>query len=79
MSRMVLNYDAAHAFVDTQAKMGSDVRWEGWDMVFFKPTDWGFSNPAGAFRKGRWGMESRVTADSRGNWNIPAKYVRKSR
>jgi hypothetical protein len=79
MSRMVLDYDAAHDFVNTQAKRGNDVRWEGWDMVFFKPTPYGFSNPKGAFRKGRWGMELRISADSTGSWVVPAKNVKPTR
>jgi hypothetical protein len=76
MSRTVLEYDAAHEFVTKQSKAGNDVRWEGWDMVFFKPTPYGFSNPKGAFRKGRWGMENRVTPDSTGRWVVPVKNVK---
>jgi hypothetical protein len=79
MSRINLDYDAAHTFVDTSAKSGNDVRWDGWDMVFFTPTHYGFSNPKGAYRNGRWGMEYRVSADDNGIWKVNHKSVKSPR
>lgn len=78
MSRINLDYDAAHTFVEQHARM-SDVRWEGYDMVFFTPTHYGFSNPKGAFRKGRWGMEYRVSPDDKGIWKVNHKSVKSPR
>lgn len=87
MSRTVLDYNAAHKFVDEQFAVGNDVRWEGWDIVFFSQTPWGFSNPDGAFRRDRvdfrnkplkecWGMELRITPSDTGTWTIPANKIK---
>jgi hypothetical protein len=80
MSHTMLDYSSAHAFVRDQRRKGADVRWEGWDIVFWSPTHYGFTNKNGAFNKskGRWGMESRVTVSDDGCWKIPQKNVRAS-
>lgn len=73
-----LDYKAAHRFVREQRKIGSEVRWDGWDMVFWKSTRYGFSNVNGSFdkKKGRWGIESRVTVSDDGLWRVPNRNVR---
>ena len=77
MSRMNLNYKEAHAFVREQRKMGSDLRWDGWDMVFWEPTQYGFEDSKGAFRKGRWGVETRISVSNDGTWSFPNRKVRR--
>lgn len=76
MSLVTMNYEEAHAFVE---KARIDVRWENYDLVFFKPTPFGFTNVSGAYRKGKWGMESRVTVSDDGTWKVPAKNVKTTR
>ena len=71
-----LNFSAVHKFIREQRRLGSDIRWDGWELVFFKPTRHGWSNKKGAYRNGRWGMESRVTVTNAGLWNVPTKNVR---
>jgi hypothetical protein len=73
MSQISLDYKSAHKYVREQRGRGTDVRWDGWDMVFWIPTRHGFTNKRGAFRNGRWGMESRVTVSNDGIWTVPAK------
>lgn len=82
-----LDFKAAHRFVRDQRKMGSDVRWDGWDMVFWKPTRHGFAtgrktngsvSTVGAFKNGRWGVEARITVSDDGMWKVPARNVKKS-
>jgi len=75
-----LDYKSAHRFVKDQRRAGNAVRWEGWDMVFWKPTRHGFTNVNGAFDrdKGRWGVESRVAVNSDGIWKVPNKNVKSS-
>lgn len=74
-----LDYKAAHHFVRQQRSLGNSVRWEGWDMVFWKPTRHGFTSVNGAFVNGRWGVESRVSVTSEGVWKVPQKSVKSSR
>ncbi len=76
MSRIDLDYTAAHTFVDSFSKSNADVRWDGWDIVIVTPTHYGFSNPKGVFRNGRWGMEYRVGADEKGIWKVNHKVVK---
>lgn len=74
-----LDFSAAHKFVREQRRLGNDVRWENFDMVFWKPTHHGFTNKKGAYRNGRWGMESRVVVSEKGTWEVPAKNVKSVR
>jgi hypothetical protein len=79
---LILDYSAAHKFMREQRHLGNKVRWEGWDMVFFKPTHYGYKDVNGAFRDGRWGVEKRVSVNADGNWEVSKKDVftaRKSR
>lgn len=73
---LTLDFKAAHKFVRDQRRAGSDVRWDNYDIVFWKPTHHGFTNKKGAFRNGRWGMEARVTVDSDGTWKVPGRNVK---
>ena len=70
-----LDYKKAHKFVREQRKKGSDVYWDGWDMVFWKPTNYGWTSKNGSFRKGRWGVESRVHLADDGTWTVPQRNV----
>lgn len=61
-----LNYDAAHRFVDSYPP----ARWDGWDILIFKPTPAGASHSRGAFVNGQWGIQTRVSPDAEGNWKL---------
>jgi hypothetical protein len=85
-----LDYTSAHKFVKEQRRLGNNVRWDGWDMVFWKPTRHGFTTAQknvgsvstnGSFdrNKGRWGVESRIAVDGNGVWKVPSKNVKSSR
>lgn len=78
-SRLTLDFKSAHKFVNDQRRMGSDIRWDGYDIVIWKPTHYGFTNKRGAFRNGRWGMETRVVVGNDGSWKVPFKSVKSSR
>lgn len=84
-----LDYKGAHKFVRSQRQLGNNVRWDGWDVVFWKPTRHGFNtssrtngvvNTVGSFdrKKGRWGVETRISVDSNGMWRIPNRHVKDS-
>lgn len=75
----IFDYSDGHRFVREQRRLGNKVRWEGWDMVFFKPTHYGYKDLNGAFREGRWGVEQRVALNAEGQWEVPNKNVFNSR
>lgn len=67
--------DKAERFVKRQQELGNDVRWEGWDLVFFAPNDGGFYSRNGAYRNGAWGFENKSVIDERGHWHIDRRDV----
>ncbi len=73
-----LDYKSAHRFVREQRALGNSVRWDGWDMVFWKPTRHGFTSVNGSYDrdKERWGVESRIAVDTNGMWRVPNKNVK---
>lgn len=79
MNTVVFDYDSAHRLVESPPSR-TDVRWENYDLVFFRPDppekDYGRTNVRGAYRKGRWGLETRVPVDSDGTWKVPGKIVK---
>jgi hypothetical protein len=67
--------DKAERFVTRQKDNGNDVRWAGWDLVFFAPNDQAFYSRNGAFRNGSWGYENRVTVNTKGEWEVDRRDV----
>lgn len=76
---MNLDIKAAHRMVREQRATGNDVRWDGWDIVFFRTADHGIHSKDGAFRNGVWGFENRVTVNSEGIWAVDARNIRRVR
>lgn len=77
----MLNLDikAAHRLVREQRVAGNDVRWDGWDIVFFRPADHAIHSKDGAFREGQWGFDNRVVVNSEGKWSIDPRNVKRVR
>lgn len=79
-----LGYKKAHKFVNEQQQLGNLVRWDGWDMVFFRPNASAvYSIDANGRPNGVWnreansyGYETRVTPDDKGLWRIDQRNVR---
>lgn len=70
----------ADRFVTRQQRLGNDVRWDGWTMVFFRPDPRGvYSVEDGAFRDGAYGFENRVPVADDGTWEIDYRNVRRSK
>lgn len=65
-------------FVKEQQALGADVRWDGWDMVYFRPSPKGRFDRNGAFRNGVWGFDNRISPDDKGVWNIEWRNIKKS-
>lgn len=62
--------DKAESFVAKQQAAGNNVRWEGWDLVFFTPDDQAYYSRNGAFRDGSWGFLNRSAVTTKGEWKI---------
>lgn len=77
---VVLDYNSVEQFVTTQSKLGNDVRWEGWDLVFFRKSknQSGWSKRDGAYRNDNWGFQSRIAVGTDGKWRVPSRNVKHS-
>lgn len=77
---VVLNYNNVDKFVAEQNELGNDVRWEEWNLVFFRKSrnDAGWSKREGAYRNNNWGFQNRIAVDSDGKWRIPSRNVKHS-
>lgn len=72
---ITLKYRNVDAFVERQQEAGNDVRWDGWDMIFFKPHRKAHRSKNGRYRNGRWGFEERVAPNRYGKWKVKEEYV----
>lgn len=69
---ITLDYDEAHDFVDRE----KNFYWDGWDIMYWKPSRNAYSSPEGLFRKGSWGFSKRFTANSDGVWGVSDRFTR---
>lgn len=74
MRPTLLDWDKAHEFVDERRNLGYNVKWDGWDIVFWQKSAGAYTNPRATWR-GTWGIETRVSPDDNGHWRIPNRYV----
>lgn len=67
---ITLTFNKVDSFVAKLQRKGIDVRWNGWDMVFFKEDRYAMSSPRGKRRGERWGYETVVSPNSAGKWMV---------
>ena len=77
MQMLKLDIKSAHRLVNKERSKGNDVRWDGWDIVFFRPSDQGRTSPFGAYRNNQWGFDNRVVVNSAGIWEVDDRNVRR--
>lgn len=75
---LTLGYKKAEKFVIEQKDLGNDVRWDGWTMVFFRPSPAAVYSTDGAFRGGEWGFDNRIEVNQKGLWEIDFRNVRRN-
>jgi hypothetical protein len=73
---IALTIDNVDGFVTKLQRKGIDVRWDGWDMVFFNENKGALRNPAGRRLGNRWGFETTVSPDAQGQWLINHRLAR---
>lgn len=66
-------------FVRQQQELGNDVRWDGWTMVFFRPSERGVFSKHGAIRNGVYGFDNRVSPNEKGVWEIDFRNVKRAK
>jgi hypothetical protein len=66
----------AERFVTKHKAAGRDVRWDGWDIVFFRAADYGMTSSDGAFRNDTWGFDNRYSVNENGEWLIDGREIR---
>ncbi len=76
---LTLGIRKVEKFVKEQRALGNDVRWDGWDLVFFRPSPKGIFSREGAFRNGVWGFDNRVSVNEQGVWEVDFRNVRRSK
>lgn len=64
---ITLTHNEVDGFVEKLQRKGVDVRWDGWDIVFFTPKPDARRSVNGRWR-GTWGFEKTVSPNSEGNW-----------
>lgn len=72
MNQTFIDYNAAHSIVESN----SNLFWDGWTIVDWKPSRDGIYKKNGMFYNGKWGVARRYTPGSNG-WKVPVKYVGK--
>ena len=73
-----MDYEQAHAFVQQGGNSKRSIRWDGWDIVFFMPSDKAITSEKGVRYQGRWGFETRICILNNGTWEVPGQYVHES-
>lgn len=71
--------EEAEKFVSRQQGLGNDVRWDGWDIVFFRPVPQAVysTEPEAVIRGGSYGFDNRSVVTDEGTWNIDFRNVRR--
>lgn len=77
----MLEFDikSAHRMVREQQVAGNDVRWDNYDIVFFRAADHAIHSTDGAFRNGVWGFDNRVVVNSEGKWLVDQRNIKRVR
>lgn len=73
---IALNVNRVDGFVAKLQRKGVNVRWEGWDMVFFKSDRRALRSAKGRRNGGQWGFETRIYPNSKGVWLINPNLTR---
>lgn len=50
------------------------LRWEGWDVVHFYPSETAWMSKYGSFHRGKWYMNRKFEVGPKG-WEIPDRFL----
>lgn len=69
----------AEKFVARQQRLGSDVRWDNYDIVFFREAPEAVYSLDGVVRNGTYGFDNRSVVTDEGTWEIDYRNVRRAK
>ena len=67
---IALTIDKVDGFVAKLQRKGVKVRWDGWNMVFFKADRRAPRSPNGRRLGNEWGFETVVSPSEQGTWLV---------
>lgn len=73
---IALNVNRVDGFVAKLQRKGVNVRWDGWDMVFFKADRRALRSPKGRRNGEQWGFETRIYPNAKGVWLVNPNLTR---
>lgn len=73
---IALTEDKVDNFVAKLQRKGVNVRWDGWKIVFFKPSKRALRDPKGVRNGSEWGFERVVAPNSQGKWLVDYSLTR---
>lgn len=73
---IALTFNRVDNFVTKLQRKGVKVRWEGWNMVFFKPDNRALRSPNGKRWDNEWGFETVVSPNDEGRWLVNYRLTR---
>ena len=56
---------------------GTQVFWDNYDLIIWKPERSGYTRTNGMLRDGDWGIHERVRLNSRGRYSVPEFYAKR--
>jgi hypothetical protein len=68
----------AERFVTRQQRLGNDVRWDGWDMIFFREAPEAVYSTDGVVRNGKFGFDNRSDVQDDGTWSVDYRNVKRA-
>ena len=68
----------AERFVRRQQRLGNDVYWDNYDIVFYRPDERALRSVDGVWRSGGYGFANRSALQDDGTWSVDYRNVRKS-
>lgn len=73
---IALTIDKVDGFVAKLQRKGVKVRWDGWNMVFFKADRRALRSTKGRRLGDEWGFETVVSPDAKGQWLVNYRLAR---
>lgn len=72
------NLEDAEQFVARQKRLGADVDWDNYDIVFYRPAPHAVTSTDGVFRNGSWSFANRSAVTEKGTWDVDYRNVRRA-
>lgn len=77
---VIKSLNEAEHFVSRQKRLGNDVEWEGYDIVFYRPDERAMTSKHGVWRRqtSEWAYKNVSPVNDDGTWDIDWRNVRRA-